>query len=333
MSTKSNDKSTKIAIPKLPQMIKGKIYKTGQTRGADDDVIYQNRVLRNNTVLIPFSMWKNGLTFPNKGDFENGFIVLISPEEYFTIIKMGNELNDYDLIIGENALVFYVTREQWQNYNPDKLGWIPAQKRNSPLEGQYVARVAATTSINNGEKINRGFNGTSSKGAGIRVYEYASKETINLCSLQLEALFWHCSDSFEITIKYGMTEEDALKRRKFIIDSAEEAGLLDYELLFNSRMIDKDQDTICPLCLEKLSSEGFFTRMKQAEGREVHDLTVTELNLFHIDELKINEYNHHPYNLGWGHHHCNVVVKDMGISETINWMKRIIETNKQWESS
>lgn len=32
-----------------------KLYKTGQTRGADDDVIYQNRVKRNSTVLIPYS--------------------------------------------------------------------------------------------------------------------------------------------------------------------------------------------------------------------------------------------------------------------------------------
>lgn len=42
-------------LPKLPQLLDRKIYKTGQTRGADDDVIYQNRVARNSTVLIPYS--------------------------------------------------------------------------------------------------------------------------------------------------------------------------------------------------------------------------------------------------------------------------------------
>ena len=35
-----------------PKLVQTKIYKTGQTRGADDDVIYQNRVGRNSTVLI-----------------------------------------------------------------------------------------------------------------------------------------------------------------------------------------------------------------------------------------------------------------------------------------
>ena len=42
---------------KLPKLIESKIYKTGQTRGADDDVIYQNRVNRNSTVLIPYSVY------------------------------------------------------------------------------------------------------------------------------------------------------------------------------------------------------------------------------------------------------------------------------------
>ena len=38
----------------LPSKIKSKIYKTGTTRGADDSQIYQNRVKRSSTVLIPY---------------------------------------------------------------------------------------------------------------------------------------------------------------------------------------------------------------------------------------------------------------------------------------
>jgi hypothetical protein len=44
------------ARPKLPQLLERKTYKTGQTRGADDE-IYQNRVSRTSTALIPFSVW------------------------------------------------------------------------------------------------------------------------------------------------------------------------------------------------------------------------------------------------------------------------------------
>jgi len=77
--------------------------------------------------------------------------------------------------------------------------------------------------------------------------------------------------------------------------------------------------------LEELSAEGFFNRIKQAEGREVEDQTVTQLNLFHIKELRYGSYNHRPYNVGWGHHHCNVVVKDSGITETLEWMTAVLK--------
>jgi hypothetical protein len=85
--------------------------------------------------------------------------------------------------------------------------------------------------------------------------------------------------------------------------------------------------TICPLCLDELSGAGFFSRLEQAEGREVHDLTVTQLNLYHISQLRYGAYNHRPYNLGWGHHHCNVVVKDSGIIETLQWMHQVVHRN------
>ena len=47
--------SKKVKTPRIPALLDRKIYKTGQTRGADDDVIYQNRVGRNSTVLIPYA--------------------------------------------------------------------------------------------------------------------------------------------------------------------------------------------------------------------------------------------------------------------------------------
>ena len=74
----------KTKVPKLPQLLDRKIYKTGQTRGADDDVIFQNRVGRNSTVLIPYQFWNESFSYPeNERNFENGFIVLIPPAVYF----------------------------------------------------------------------------------------------------------------------------------------------------------------------------------------------------------------------------------------------------------
>jgi len=199
------------------------------------------------------------------------------------------------------------------------------KKRDAPLGGNYVARVPATTATIGGNKIIKGFTTTSGKGAGIRLYEYASSKTNEKCKIQLEAIYWLCGDSIEIVSQNGMKYSDALFRKKAIIEIGSKAGLLEYEKLKRVRIINKDNETICPLCLEKLSGKGFFNRMAQAEGREVPDLTVTEINLFHINELRYGVYNHKPYNIGWGHHHCNVVTKDSGIIETLKWMKKVLK--------
>lgn len=315
--------------PKLPKLLNTKIYKTGQTRGADDDVIYQNRVARNSTALIPYQ-FTDPIIYPEgETEFEKGFIVLISPETYFNEKKITSVLKKRNLVLGENCIVFYETRQDWDKYNPQKLGWQPAQKRENPLGGYYVARVPATTAVNGGERIVRGFTTTKSKGAGIRLYEYASLDTIKRVRLQLEAIYWLTYDSVEVAVQNKMSNDDAMSRKNETLKTCEEIGLLDYALLRKARIIDKDNHTICPLCREKVSAGGFFSRMLQAEGREVSDLTVTNINLFHINELRYGVYNHKPYNLGWGHHHCNVVTKDSGILKTLEWMQQVLDRNRE----
>jgi hypothetical protein len=315
-------------LPKLPMLLDRKIYKTGQTRGADDDVIYQNRVNRTSTVLIPHSCWELcSAPSSDEATYENGFIALVSPNEYFNNININEELAANDLTIGNNALVFYETREQWNANNPDALNWLPAVRRTSPLGGQYVARIPATTASANGDKIIRGFNVTSMKGAGIRVYEYASSATNKNCRLQLEALFWLCKDSEAVAVANTMSTESAAARKEAIFTMCEQYGLLNIPKLKQARMLNSIGNTICPLCLEELTGQGFFNRLEQAEGRDVPDLTVTQLNLFHIEELRFGVLNHRPYNLGWGHHHCNVVVKDSGILETLEWMRDVLNRN------
>ena len=197
-----------------------KLYKTGQTRGADDDVIYQNRVKRNNTVLIPYAEFEQCKNAPTKeGKYENGFIVLIKPEDYF---KEGieAEFKKKGLKLGKNLLVFYETREQYTKF-PIKPSWKPAKSRTSPLGGQYVARIPATTEKGK-DKIIEGFNSSKLKGAGIRVYEYADDATISACRLQLEFLFWSCYDIDEFL--KACSEEEATKLRSHMLEVKTDAG-------------------------------------------------------------------------------------------------------------
>lgn len=317
-------------VPKLPQLLKQKLYKTGQTRGADDDEIFQNCVARNSTVLIPYDFWKIASLPPNGDDsFENGYIALISPQKYFLSQSITEELAEHNLKLGQNALIFYETRSDWRNYNPASMNWQPAMRRIEPLGGEYVARVSATTAVDGGEKVILGFTTTSSKGAGIRIYEYASSTTIRKCRLQLEALFWFCVDAVEVASAYGMSVSDVIVRKDYNKEQCERLLLLDLEKLRFERLLSKAGKTMCPLCLEEISAKGFFSRVEQAEGRIVHDITITQLNLFHIEELRIGRYGHRPYNLGWGHHHCNVVVKDAGLDKTLTWMNHVIDKNIQ----
>lgn len=319
---------TKKRIPTLPKLLQSKIYKTGQTRGADDDVIFQNRVNRNSTVLIPYDFFDlTNIAPDNNGQFENGFIALINPRYYFTRLGIDNEMKAKGLSLGQNALIFYETRQEWNEFNPISKNLIPATSRTNPLGGEFVARVPSTTSVDD-EKIMIGFNTSNLKGAGIRVYEYASKEIIKDCQNQLEYLFWHCFDAESIALDAGMTIEQVQERQTYISEICEERRLSNHNQLKECRMMDNDKNTVCPLCLEKLKGISFLNRLVQAEGRTVHDLTVTEVNLFHIKELRIGEFNHRPYNLGWGHHHCNVVCKDSGITETLHWMKMVIDRNQ-----
>jgi hypothetical protein len=313
-------------LAKLPALLGRKIYKTGQTRGADDDEIYQNRVGRNSTILIPFSQFPkysgNSLYGLN---YEKGFIVLVNPSMYF---EQSPNLQKLSLVLGENALLFYETRDQWNAFNPMKRGLAPASSRKSPLGGEFVARVPATTAANGGDRIHLGFSQTENKGAGIRAYEYASSDTINKTKCQLEAIFWLCKDALPVVIGEGMEDRGANSRKAEILGMAQALELLNYEELIKARILNGRNNAVCPLCLEEMSGRGFFTRLEQAEGREVVDLTVTSINLFHIEELRFGDFNHRPYNLGWGHHHCNVVVRDKGIERTLEWMGGVLARNR-----
>ena len=319
-------------LPKLPKLLGRKISKTEQTRGADNDVIYQNRVNRSNTVIIPYENWESWARPPGGTDeYENGFIVLLSPSQFFSNPNITTELAAKGLELGRNALVYYETRDQWDLNRPDTLGWKVATRRKAPLGGSYVARIPATTAKNKAKakKIITGFHRTKPKGAGIRVYEYANKATSANCRLQLEALYWMCADSEEVALSNGMKADDSATRKAAILAECKASGLLDVARLTTARILNAGGKTICPLCLEELSAQGFFNRMEQAEGRLVHDLTVTQLNLFHITELRLGVLNHRPYNVGWGHHHCNVVVKDVGILKTLVWMREVLDRNIQ----
>lgn len=320
-----------LRLPPLPALIDQKLTKTGYTRGATTREIFQNRVTRNNTVLIDWDFWDACRT-PGDGSvaYENGFIVLVEPAWYFETHDADGQLKAEGLELGVNALLLFRRRADWTNYAPENgrlsngKPFQVATSRIAPLGGTYFARVHATVATEDGGELVGGFNTTALRGAGIRVYEYASSATIAAAKLQLEALIWLCHDADAALQAAGMSENDVRLRKARQLTRAEDLGLLDYDRLLTLRMVDDWNRTICPLCKELISASDFLKRGEQAEGREVYDLTVTEISLFHIQELRVGKFQHKIYNLGWGHHFCNVVVKDAGIIPTLQWMRHVL---------
>ena len=312
----------------LPRFIGNKITKTGYTRGAAKNTIYQNRVTRNNTVLIPYRFWDR--CKPQSAEFyQNGFIVLVEPSWYFEDDSNHGLLEAQGIHLGANALLLFEHRSDWTDhgppgrlYNGAKLA--VASSRTSPLGGNFLARIHLTVS-DSADQIVNGFNSSDLRGAGIRVYEYASTETIASCKLQLEALLWSCRDASSALVPDFMNKTTAEALMDEALVHAESEGLLDISRLQDRRIINDEEHTCCPLCLEPVDMGMFLRRSSQAEGRETYDLTTTEISLFHVDELRMGRLEHRPYNLGWGHHHCNIVVKDDGIEKTLMWMRQVLD--------
>ena len=310
--------------PPLPSLVEEKLTKTRKTRGASPTSIYQNRVVRNGTVLIPFSHWF-ACPPPAGETYERGAIALIDAGDYF---RDPDALARAGLTLGVDALVFYSQRADWLNHPPSARDWRTATSRTAPLGGQYVARVSGTRSSD--DSIQEGFTSSNSRGAGIRVYEYASKATIERTRLQLEALLWHCYDTQETFERQGVTAQQFAERaawRRSAEEDSSNSDLLDLGKLRAIRALDTDGHTICPLCLEKMSARHFTEKVQQAAGRERFDARLTEASLFHIAELRVGEFGHRPYNLGWGHHRCNVTAGDVGIQQTLQWMREVIARN------
>jgi hypothetical protein len=195
----------------------------------------------------------------------------------------------------------------------------------------YVARVAGTTA-SGASPIREGFTSSKSRGAGIRVYEYASTDVIHQTRLQLEALIWLCFDAQAVLKRHGMTSAQIKDRESWRLseEEATKVDLLDLTRLRHIRALNTAEHTICPLCLQEMSAQALSDKVQQAAGRERFDTRITEASLFHIAELRVGELGHRPYNLGWGHHHCNVVAKDAGVPITIEWMRDVIRRNDRF---
>ena len=292
----------------LPEEIAFKINKTKQTRGAQpyDRVVYQNRVNRNGIAVVPYRFRD---TLP-PGGFENGHVIMIRPDEYFE--APGKMKSDFDpkVVIGQCAFVYYDNRRAFVKFPPDAT-WRPKKRGGI---GEVVYRMPATTAHDEREAASR----VDGDPQGIRFFEYASSDEIYKTRIQLALLAWHTEGIETAQTTNGPPKALLVESKRF--------GLWDTARLEKLGVLLNNK-AICPLCRKVIRADEMMSRVAQAEGREVFDLTITEVNLFHMEDLFPGKYNHRAYMLGWGHHHCNAVARDHGIAYTLNWMADVLRRN------
>ena len=166
-------------------------------------------------------------------------------------------------------------------------------------------------------------------------YDFATKETIENVKLQMEYFILNAEtrdgmsfpeyimENYE-TIKHkndtkkfkelmetkDLAQYEILFNREFVKLKAEceRRGLLDYDKLYKLGVWDFEIDNIvCPLCGKQMYLDEFFEDISQMAGREVIDNTQKAVVLMHVRALRPGEFNHRPYNLGWGHNYCNLI--------------------------
>lgn len=306
-------------LENLPKEIVKKIDKTSMTRGAQpyERVPFENRVRRWNRAVVPYA-FKGSKPV---GGYENGYVVMVRPEEYFDPeTKEKKEGFPGDIIIGQNAFIYYDNRKDWNDYPPEKYGWEPCRitldgkevsKRKAGVvdEGHYLVRVPATTTPGpEGERIVKGIP------QGIRFFEYASQEETWKTIMQLAYLAWKTVDIENYST--GSIPSHLVS----VIQNDNLANTTKFEAIGAM----KNGKTSCPLCLEPVRALDLIERVTQAAGREVVDLTITKANLFHWDSLVPGRFNHQVYKVAWGHYHCNIVARDMGVKQTLDWMEKVL---------
>lgn len=307
------------SLGNLPKDIVKKIGKTSMTRGAQpyDRVPYQNRVRRWNRAIVPYAF----KDVRPDGGFENEFVIMVRPEEYFNPdTRQRKQDFPNSVVVGENAFVYYDNRENWNRYPPANYNWEPCRitldgksvkRRITGIvdEGHFLARVPATTTPGSeGKKIVEGLP------QGIRFFEYASQDETWQTMMQLAYLAWSSRN----------VEKYTTGKMPILLKSILKHHSLDDDERFRQNGALSNNVTCCPLCKESIDASELIEKVEQVPGREVVDLTITKANLFHLDALRPGEFNHKVYRVAWGHYHCNVVARDMGIDETLNWMERVL---------
>lgn len=262
---------------------------------------YQNHVIRNNRVIIPFEKFDPEVL----GLYEDGYVIRFYPEQYFAANGEPKEIftdQQYPIQIGINSFVLYRTWESFITL-PPLPNW---EVRGLQLNGEKVESREGGV-IDTGHYVLRlathGVNPQRNEGPpqGIFATEYANQETNYLSKCVLAFL-----------IIKSLNSPYTVHQAQHLIEILENSNLLDYDIYEQIGAFRRNH-TACPLCQKIIRYNEFHDTISFEEsealanaGNQVIGSTrSTIVNLFHLKPLLYHSIIHLPANVGWGHAVCN----------------------------
>lgn len=278
---------------------------------------YQNHVVRNNKVIIPYEK----LDVESLPLYGNGYVIRLYPDQYFEGANTPKQqfIEENALVkIGVNAFVLYKTWDSYINL-PPLADWevrslllngerVSERSDGAVDTGHYILRL---TKIGEHEKRYEG------PPQGIFATEYADEDTNYLCKCVLA--FFTIS-----TLNSPYTQNQAAHLNEIL----RQAGLLNYENFEKNGTLRRNH-TCCPLCQKIIRYNELHDTISFADSESLANAGMqvvgstrsTIVNLFHLRPLLYHSLTHIPSNLGWGHATCNTYLAQrecLSLSELID---------------
>ena len=288
---------------------------------------YQNHVLRNSKVIIPYER----ISKVDLSKFENSYVIRLFPEQYFSssgILKAEFLSKNSAVSVGKNAFVLYRTHESFEAFPPlasweirylEKDGARVDRRGSNVLDkGHYVLRLPP--------KDRQRPARTEGAPQGIFAPEYANEEINFLSKALLSWLIIICQDS-----PYTTSQANHLKA------ILEKAGVYNLEK-WESDGVTFRGFTACPLCQRLIKYKELH---EMVDFNDIHGLLnassqvdgatrSTSVNLFHINPLSYVLLDHTPNSVAWGHANCNTKLgqrKCYSLSKLIESGKKVAVLN------
>ena len=272
---------------------------------------------------------------------KNAFIYFESPDDWDKYKKKLSKFSQvYELQTGDSTEV--PVDDQWggeyafniTNRNPQEISLIC--RAGDTLNDEQKKQKKKVDEIYNDFKthfkkldIKINQKKPDQKGLGNCDFDFATTEVLEKTLYQLSMMILKISG-----IKEEIEKRDASIKRseidegeKSIIEYCVKNNLYDLKRLKSVGALNEKEVPVCPLCKEIIEPSSLFETKKQVEGREVVHNTQSEIVLMHIEALVPMKLNHRPYNLGWGHEHCNKIQGEHSIEKTLENLKRILRAN------